>query len=422
MSEAPGYQRTELPSGLRVLTEHMPGARAVTIGIWAGVGSRDETPRLAGASHYLEHLLFKGTARRSAREIAEALDAVGGDLNAFTTKEYTCYHARILDRDAGLALDVLADMVRASRIAPEDVEAERTVILEEIGMHADAPDDAVHDVFAETLFGTHPLGRPVLGTVESITAIPRDSIHRYWRKHYVPGDLVVSAAGNVRHEEIVELAAAALEGRASARDARPTRRPPVLQAGVAVRRRTTEQGHVVLGTGGLARGDDRRFALGVMNVVLGGGMSSRLFQEVRERRGLVYSVYSYGSQFAEIGTFGVYAGSAPKRTREVLRIVREEIARMAADGITEEELERGRGHLKGSAVLELEDSAGRMARLGKSELTGSEILTPDQIVERVDAVGLEEVHAIAKEVLGTGPWALAAVGPFRAGQLDGALE
>jgi predicted Zn-dependent peptidase len=409
-----GFERTELPGGLRVLTERMSAVRSVTLGIWAGVGSRDETLRLAGASHYLEHLLFKGTRRRSARGIAEAMDAVGGETNAFTSKEYTCFYARTLDRDLPLAVDILVDMLRSSRMAAADVDAERTVILEEIGMHNDAPDDIVHDLFAEALFGGHPLGRPVLGTVDSITSIQRDAIIRYWRRHYMPGNLVVAAAGSLEHDQVVELVAEAFGEAGVGRPIGPRegRREPRVRGGVAVRRKPTEQAHVVLGSRGLSRSDPRRFALGVLNVAFGGGVSSRLFQEVREKRGLVYSIYSYAAQYTETGSFSVYAGAAPKRIHEVLAIVRDELERVVADGLTEAELERGKGHLEGSLVLGMEDTSGRMTRLGKSELTFGEILSVDEVIRRVDAVTDADVRAVAKEVLGPGPRALALIGPF----------
>jgi predicted Zn-dependent peptidase len=413
--ETGAFERTELPSGLRILTERMPAVRSVALGIWTGVGSRDEAPRLSGASHFLEHLLFKGTRRRSARDIAELMDAVGGEANAFTSKEYTCFYARTLDRDLGLAVDILVDMLRFSKLAGEDVEAERTVILEEIGMHNDAPDDVVHDVFAEVLFGGHPLGRSVLGTAESIGAMSRDSVARYWRRHYVPGNLVVAVAGNCSHAEVVELVTTAFEGAEGVPlGPPPGRREPRAHRGLQVRRKPTEQAHVVLGTRGLSRSDPRRFALGVLNIAFGGGMSSRLFQEVREKRGLVYSIYSYATQYSETGSFSVYAGTAPKRIHEVLAIVREELDRVIADGLTEEELERGKGHLKGSLVLGLEETSGRMTRLGKSEITSGEILSMDDIVRRVDDVTDEDVRAVAKEVLGSGPRALALIGPFDA--------
>ncbi len=413
---AAAFERSDLPGGLRILTERMPSVRSVALGIWAGVGSRDETPRQAGASHYLEHLLFKGTERRSAQEIAEVMDAVGGELNAFTFKEYTCYYARTLDRDLPLAVDVLVDMVRASKLAKPDVEAERTVILEEIGAANDVPEDLVHDLFAEVLFGGHPLGRPVLGTVESIKAMPRDLLARYWKRHYTPGNLVVAAAGNCGHDEVVELVAEAFGqlGDGAAIGPRPERARPSSSGGLCVRRRPTDQAHVVLGGPAISRSDPRRFALGVLNIAFGGGMSSRLFQEVREKRGLVYSIGSYANQYAETGSFAVYAGAAPRRIHEVLKVVRDEVERLAADGLTEEELARAKGQFKGSLVLGMEDTSSRMSWLGKSELTRGEILTVDEVIQRVDAVAEADLRALAKELLGDGLSTLALIGPFDA--------
>jgi predicted Zn-dependent peptidase len=415
-----GIERTELPNGLRVITERMSGVRSVALGVWVGVGSRDEAPEDAGASHYLEHLLFKGTARRTAAEIAEVMDAIGAEHNAFTAKEHTCYYARTLDRDLPLAADVLADMVLASKMDESDLEAERTVILEEIGMHADAPDDVVVDLFAATLFGDHPLGRPVLGSNDSIRAMTRDQLHGYWRRHYQPSDLVVAAAGNVTHEQAVELVAGAFAG-AGADPGVATasgRIAPNLTSGVRVQRKDTEQAHVVVGGRGIARDDPRRFALDVFNVAFGGGMSSRRFQEVRERRGLVYSISSYSIRHDETGSFSVYAGTAPKRVEEVLSIVRDEIGGVLANGLTEAEIERSKGHLKGSLALGMEDSASRMMRLGKAEVSGAELLDTDEIVERIEAVDADAIQAVTKEVLGGGPRALAAVGPLDEAALE----
>jgi predicted Zn-dependent peptidase len=416
MTQSGAFERTELAGGLRILTERMPSVRSVTLGIWAGVGSRDETPRLAGASHYLEHLLFKGTARRSAQEIAEVMDAVGGEMNAFTFKEYTCFYARTLDHDLPLAVDVLVDMVRASKLAKADVDAERTVILEEINASNDVPEDLVHDLFAEVLFGGHPLGRPVLGTVESIQAMPRDAVARYWRRHYTAGNLVVAAAGSCSHDEVVELVGRAFGdlGASGRAGPRVERREPRFAGGVRVQRKPTDQAHVVLGCPGMSRTDPRRFALGVLNNAFGGGMSSRLFQEVREKRGLAYSIGSYTGQYAETGSFAIYAGTAPTRIHEVLRVVRDETERVVDDGLTEEELERSKGQFKGSLVLGLEDTSSRMSWLGKSELTRGEILSVDEVIRRVDAVTEADVRAVAKEVLGAGPRALALIGPFDA--------
>jgi predicted Zn-dependent peptidase len=405
-------RRSVLPSGLRVLTERMPGVRSATLGIWAGVGSRDETPRLAGASHYLEHLLFKGTARRSATEIAELMDAVGGEHNAFTSKEYTCFYTRTLDRDLPLAVDVLADMVSASKLAKADVDAERTVILEEIGMHADDPDDVAFELFGATIFGDHPLGKPELGTRDSITAMTRDQLNRYWRRWYAPENLVVAAAGNLDHDEVVALVTEAFGDTGAPGAVSQRRAAPTLGGGVGVRHRETEQAHLVLGTGGISRADPRRFALGVFNVAFGGGTSSRLFQEVREKRGLVYSVGSFAIHYQETGAFAVHAGATPRHAHEVLKVVRAEIDRAAAEGLTEAEVERGKGHVKGSVVLGLEDSASRMTRLGKAEITGTELLTMDETLARYEAVTVDDVREVAAAVLGQGPSTLAVVGPF----------
>ena len=409
--------RTEFTSGLRVLTERMPGVRSVALGFWVLAGSRDEPPRISGSSHFLEHLLFKGTKTRSARDIAEAFDSVGGDVNAFTAKEYTCFYARVRDRDVPMALDHLTDMLQNSVIRAPDVDAERQVILEEINMHEDTPDDAIHDVFNEVLWPDHPLGRPILGTVRSIADATPAQIRRFYRRHYVPENLVVVAAGNVRHDELVrgigermDAGAIRSEGRA-AWNLREIGTAPPPSGRTVVRRRKTEQAHIVLGTNGLSRSDPDRFALGVVNVALGGGMSSRLFQEVRERRGLAYSVYSYHTQFVDAGLFAAYAGTTPARGREVLSILREQLQDVADGGLTEEEFERAKGHMKGSLVLSLDDPSGRMSRLGKSEISNGEILTVGDTLKRIDAVSYDGARSVAKRVLSQ-PMALAVIGPY----------
>jgi len=403
----------------------MPTVRSVAFGIWVGVGSRDEAPGLAGASHFLEHLLFKGTKRRGALEIAAVMDAVGGEMNAFTAKEYTCYYARVLDADLPLAVDVVSDMVTSSLITPDDFESERGVILEEIAMHDDAPDDIVHDAFARAIFGDHPLGRPVLGTVESISEVSRASVHGYYRRRYKPSQIVVAVAGNLDHAKVVRLVRKAfgevLSGDVDPAAPRGGRSGPKVVGGVHVTRRPTEQANLVLGTGGLARADERRFALGVLNNALGGGMSSRLFQEVRERRGLAYSVYSYHSQYADTGLFGIYAGCAPSRVDEVLSLCREQLDAVAHGGITAEEIARGKGQLKGSLVLGLEDTASRMHRLGKGELVYGEQLTVDEVIGRIDAVTADDVAEVAYEVLAQGQRGLAVIGPFDGADFSSAV-
>jgi predicted Zn-dependent peptidase len=421
-------RRTVLPGGLRVITETMPTVRSVSFGVWVGVGSRDETPALAGSSHYLEHVLFKGTKRRDAMEISAALDAVGGEMNAFTSKEYTCFYARVLDNDLPLAVDVISDMMTSSVVRTSDVDSERGVILEEIAMHEDDPGDVVHDAFAEALFGDTPLGRPILGTVESITSLQRTAIHGYYRRRYRPENMVIAAAGNLDHAKVVRLVAKAfgemLNGDAQI-DRRPTPprvggRPPASRSGVSVVKRPTEQAHLVLGVPALSRVDDRRFALGVLNGALGGGMSSRLFQEIREKRGLAYSVYSYAAHHAETGMFGVYAGCQPAKAAEVLEICREQLDLVATGGITSEELARGKGQLAGALVLGLEDTGSRMSRLGKAELVYGEILTVDELLGRIKAVTLEQVREVAASVL-SAKQTLAVIGPFDDGAFADAV-
>ena len=412
-------RRTVLPGGLRVITEAMPTVRSVSFGVWVGVGSRDETPALAGSSHYLEHVLFKGTKRRNALEISAALDAVGGEMNAFTSKEYTCFYARVLDNDLPLAVDVISDMMTSSIVRTADVDSERGVILEEIAMHEDDPGDVVHDAFAEALFGDTPLGRPILGTVESINALQRNAIHGYYRRRYRPENMVIAVAGNLDHAKVVRLVAKAFDAMLTD-DAQVDRlpspprmggRPPRARSDVSVVTRPTEQAHLVFGMPALSRVDERRFALGVLNGALGGGMSSRLFQEIREKRGLAYSVYSYAAHHAETGMFGVYAGCQPARAKQVLEICREQVDLVARSGITADELARGKGQLAGALVLGLEDTGSRMSRLGKAELVYGEILTVDDILARIDSVTLGQVRDVAAEVLTAKP-ALAVIGPF----------
>ncbi len=396
-------RRTVLPSGLRVISEHQAGVRSAAIGVWVGVGSRDESPALHGCSHFLEHLLFKGTAERSALDISVALDAVGGEFNAFTAKEYTCFHARVLDEDLPLAVDVLGDMITSSTIAPEDVEAERDVILDEIAMHDDDPDDVVHNLFAEQAWGDSPLGRPIAGTVGSIRSLSREQVRRFYRRHYRPGNVVIAAAGNVDHTALVRQVRKAF-ARNGWLDAPGTPVAPRhgsrkrVRAGCQTATRPFEQVNVVLGMEGLRRDDERRFALGVLNTALGGGTSSRLFQEIRERRGLAYSVFSFATHHADSGLVGVSVGCLPNKLDEVLAVVRDELEKVAEAGITDEELVRGKGQLRGGLVLGLEDTGSRMSRIGKAELVHDQLLSIDEVIARIDAVTLEEVREIAAEV------------------------
>lgn len=409
-------RRTTLPSGLRIVTEEMAGARSASIGVWVGAGSRDESPTLHGCSHFLEHLLFKGTAERSALDISVAMDAVGGELNAFTAKEYTVFHARVLEEDLPLAVDVLGDMVTGSLLLAEDVEAEREVILDEIAMHEDDPDDVVHDLFAAAAWGDSPLGRRIAGTTESITSLTRDQIRRFHSRHYRPERIVVAAAGALDHGAVVRQVRRAfgrqgfLAGIAAPLPVESTTRVRRAHGGEVAAQRPLEQVNVVLGVNGLTRTDDRRYALGVLNAALGGGTSSRLFQEVRERRGLAYSVYSFAHHYRDAGLVGVSVGCLPAKLDDVLGTVRAELARVARDGLREEEVLWGQGQLRGGLVLGLEDPGARMSRLGKGELVYAEQLPIDEVVRRVEAVTPDDVRRLAATLFAR-PEILAVVGP-----------
>jgi predicted Zn-dependent peptidase len=417
-------RRAVLPGGVRVLTEAMPGLRSATIGAWVGVGSRDEARGHYGSTHFLEHLLFKGTRRRSAMDIATAFDAVGGEANAVTGKEHTCYYARVLDEDVDMASDVLLDMVAAARLDVEDVESERGVILEELAMNDDDPADVVHERFAELVLGGHPLGRPIGGTPQTIGAVGRDDIAEHYREHYDAPGLVVTAAGGIDHDALVAAVAAQLSDSGWSlpesvtprprRDADGAREVPVGELGAGgqlVVRRPTEQANVILGTVGLTANDDRRYVMSILNAVLGGGMSSRLFQEIRERRGLAYSVYSFASGYSDSGWFGLYAGCAPGKVDEVVILLRAGLDELAEHGVGEEELARAKGQVGGGLVLGLEDSGSRMTRLGRAELVHGIFMSIDSTLAAVRSVTADEVRTLAAE-LAARPRSLAVVGPF----------
>jgi predicted Zn-dependent peptidase len=418
--------RTVLPGGLRIVSEAMPGVRSASVGVWVPVGSRDETPTLAGSSHFLEHLLFKGTTRRSALDIASEMDAVGGEFNAFTEKEHTCYYATVLDRDLALAIDIVGDVVLDAMITAQDVDVERGVVLEEIAMRDDDPSDLVHDEFATALFGDVPLGRPVLGTEESIRSLTRRQVYGYYQRRYTPDALVVSVAGNVDHGAVVRLVRRAFDGRLDATLGPMPPRSPVGRGSdkpdrdVVVRADDTEQANVVLGCHGVSRHDPRRYAVGVLSSALGGGMSSRLFQRVREERGLAYSVYSFSSGYADDGMFGVYAGCQPGKTDEVLSLVLAELDAAAQGQLSDAEIERGKGQMRGATVLGLEDAGSRMTRIGKSEVAYGDIIGVDEVLARIDAVTPADVTEVAADLLGR-PRCLTVVGPFGVHDFDGAV-
>ncbi len=407
-------RRTVLDSGLRIVTEEVPAARSACVGVYADIGSRDESPELAGASHFLEHLLFKGTKRRSAWQISAEIEAVGGDSNAYTTKEHTCFHTQVLDRDLPLAVDVLCDMITSSVIDERELDVERGVIIEEIAMREDEPSDLAAELFDLAALGEHQLARPILGTVESVTAITREQVYQFYREYYQPSRLVVAAAGSLKHDELVELvmqgfsaydhadhernSTAGFEG-----EKRPGRHVggvvPVISGGRVVRRKDTEQAHLTLGVPGLHRYDERRSALAVLGQVLGGGMSSRLFQEIRERRGLAYAVNAFVDCYSDTGFFGVYAGCSPAKLDEVTDLVVGELERVAKHGLSHDEVARGKGMISGATVLDTEDPSSRMSRIGYRELCYPDYLSVDDYLARINAVTSADVALVAAQLL-----------------------
>ncbi|WP_245598548.1 M16 family metallopeptidase [Glycomyces arizonensis] len=413
-------RRTVLPSGLTVLTEAIPAMRSASVGAWVGVGARDEAPEMSGASHFLEHLLFKGTAKRSAAEISEAIEAVGGESNAYTARDHTCFYERVLADDLPLALDVLGDAVSSSLIAAKDVETERGVILEEIAASVDEPAEVVHELFNRAVFGDGPMGRDIAGTVESVRDLTAERIRGFYRRHYLPSNLVVSVAGGVDHDEVVKLAKEAFAPLPPGTPEPPRRRRddlPERPELLAVEREDTEQAHLVVGCRTMSRKDDRTYALGVLNNVLGGGMSSRLFQSIREERGLAYTVSSSTSYFGATGSFSVYAGCAPDNAREVRDLVAAELGRVVNEGITEEELHRGKKMYQVGVLLALEDSGSRMDWLGRDELLYGELMSVEEDLARNDAVTMDAVRAVAADILSQ-PMTTAAVGPFDRGAFE----
>ena len=409
---------TCLDNGIRVVTEAMPHVSSVAAGFWVGTGSRDEVGGLAGASHFLEHLLFKGTPTRTAAQIAEAVDAVGGDMNAFTTKEYTAFYIRVLGESLDLGLDILSDVMWEPAFRPDEVEAERQVILEEILMHSDEPSELVHDRLLEGLYPGHPLGRDVLGDEDTIGAMQIDDIRSFHGRHYRPGNIVVAVAGDLEHDRVVEGVERRFTGPAGGA-APPRQAPEGERLPVVVTARPTEQAHVVLGVPTFGRHHADRFPLAVLDHVMGGGLSSRLFQEIRERRGLAYSVFSYRTSFDDTGVLAFYAGTAPSRAHEVLELMVGELQTVAAEGVTERELAVAKGHIRGETALSLEDSAARMSRIARSELLHGEVLDVDEVLARIEAVDVDDVGRVATEVLGAEP-VLAVVGPFEPAEFPAA--
>ena len=404
------YRKTTLPNGLRVLTEAMPSVRSATVGIWADVGSSVEAPERRGISHLVEHMLFKGTQRRTARQIAETMDGVGGNLNAFTDKETTCYYAKVIDRHVPLALDVLADMFLNSTFDPQELVKEQKVVLEEIKMYDDSPDELIHDVFLQTMWSGSSLGEPTIGFAETVTGLGPADLRAHMRAHYAPNSVVVAAAGNVEHDRFVDLVGEQF-GDFAGRCEVPEAAHPTTTPSTNVRFKDSEQAYVVMGTRGIDVRDERRYALSLLDTVLGGGMSSRLFQEIREQRGLVYSVYSFQAAYRAAGLFGVYAGTSAKNVQACIDVIVEQFARVRKAPIDPDEFQLAKEHIKGNLTLSLEASSSRMIRLGRNELALGRDVSAEEIEERIDAVSASEVQELARELLVEENLGLCIIGP-----------
>ena len=405
------YRKNVLNNGVRILTEEIPHVRSISLGLWVRSGSRDEDEATSGISHFIEHMMFKGTEKRTARQIGEALEAVGGQLNAFTTKEYTCYYARVLDEHLDLAIDVLSDMFFNSRFNPNDIDTERRVVLEEISMYEDSPDELIHDLFARTVWAGHPLGRPILGSIKTVQSITRETLLEHLNYHYSPNRLVIAAAGRVTHDSLVEKLQPLFESWNPPNLTPVNQKAPRPQAGLVNQKKDTEQVHLCLGVPGLRQDDKRLYTLHVLNNVLGGGVSSRLFQEIREQRGLAYSVFSYHSAYRDSGLLGIYAGTSPANVEQVLDLLIREISQIRSQGIKLDELQRTKDQIKGSVYLSLESVSNRMTRLGKTELCLDRVIDPDEVIEKVDAIQQEDVLALAAEIFKPENFAAVTIGP-----------
>lgn len=399
--------KTQLKNGLRVVMEKIPTCRSVSFGIWVKTGSRNERPELGGISHFIEHMLFKGTERFSAKDIAEQFDAIGGNVNAFTSKEYTCYYAKVLDEHLPIAVDVLSDMFFRSLFDTEELRKEKNVIVEEISMYEDTPDDMVHDLVSQAAYGEHPLALPILGTEEKLRSMGPDDLRNYMREQYTIENTVISVAGNI-DERIIDLLEKYFGDFANRGQSKSLAAPEFLGE-MKYYRKKTEQNHICMSFPGLPVGSNLQYAMALLNNALGGGMSSRLFQEIREKRGLAYSVYSYHSSQADSGLFTVYAGTAPRQTKDVLDLTKEILHDVSVHGISESELSKGKEQLKGSLILSLESTGSRMNRLGKNELMIGRHYTLDEMIARIEAVTMDDVNQVLQGMFKQ-PFALAMVG------------
>ncbi len=405
------YQKTTLDNGLRILSESIPYMSSVSIGFFVGTGSRSESLPEQGVSHFIEHLMFKGTDKRSARDIAEEVDDVGGQLNAATDRENTCYYIKVLPEHLGLGLDILSDMLLHSKFAEADVEKERQVVLEEISLYEDSPDELIHDLHMNSLWPGHALGRNILGTRDSIGAMTREMIRDYTRRHYMPDNIVVAAAGNLTHDQLVSQVRRFWDNvRGAAKVSADS--TPMFASGRHLQEKEIEQIHICLGTPGVAHDDPRFYASHVLNTILGGGVSSRLFQHIREERGLAYSVCSYPSSFRDTGLFTIYTGVSPENCREVMDVIGSIIGDIRGNGVRPDELKRAKEQLKAGLLFSLESSSSRMSRLGRAEISSREYLSPEQLVAKVDAVMLQHLFDLAQSLFRHESTCLTALGPI----------
>ena len=405
-------QREVLPNGVRIVTENITYVQSVALGIWVGVGARDEADDVRGISHVIEHMLFKGTPTRTAQQIADQIDSVGGDINAFTSKENTCYYVRMLSEHVPLAVDVLSDLFLNSLIDADELAREQNVILEEIKRRNDEPDDLVHDLFTETLWPGHVLGKSVIGTPETVEAMKSDTLKKYMAKRYTPDSIVISAAGNLNHDEIVEMVRERFGHLTGTRaDWRLPDEMPMFTPGTAYVEKSIEQVNLVLGTQGYSQMDDDKYKLSVLDNVLGGSMSSRLFQEVREKRGLAYSIGSYSQSFREGGYFAVYSGSGPATAGQVIDLVKAEFANVLKNNITAAELDRAKNQFRGGVVMSQESMNSRMTRMGRNELTYDRVIPIEETMGKINAVTLDDIAGVAEHLFGRDDYAMATVGP-----------
>ncbi len=410
------HKETVLTNGIHILSEKVPHVHSVVVGFWISVGSRDESPEVAGITHFIEHLMFKGTKSRTAKQIAESLDAVGGQLNAFTTKEYTCYYVRVLDEFFEFAVDLLSDMLLNSLFSPDDLDRERNVILEEIKMYEDTPDEQVHDIFARTLWQNHPLGRSIIGTADVIANVSREEIMEFYREHYIASNMIIAVAGNVEHQRVVNKIEGIL-GHLEPQKRSRVLQPPSPYSDTCFRKKDTEQVHICTGVPGLPLGHENIYVLQLINTILGGGISSRLFQQIREERGLVYAVFSYHSSYHDGGVFCIYLGLSPANVATAMELVFKEIRDIQSKGVTDMELQRAKDQLRGNLLLSLEHVSSRMSRLGKSQMYLGKVIPQEEIVKRINSISNERIKEVAANILVPDKFCLASVGPWEAPDL-----